>query len=269
MEELLQTRRELERDLRHALEARDQLDVHYQPVYSAADGKMTGVEALLRWRHPERGMIAPDVFIPIAEATGLIDRLGQFVLAQACTSAMNWGDLEVAINASALELKSETYAMRVLSQLERLGFDPKRLEIEITETALVDDSAQCERNVNALRSVGVRFALDDFGTGFSSLGRLQRLQVDRIKIDRCFVSRIGQPDGNEAIVQAIISLAHANGLRTTAEGVETDEQSKALCRMGCDEFQGFLLSAPVPGHALPELISVDKRHTRRARAATT
>ena len=163
--------------------------------------------------------------------------------------------LEVAVNASAIELRNETYALRVVSTLTRLGFDPKRLEIEITESALMDESGHCEKNIAALRSLGVRFALDDFGTGFSSFGRLQRLEVDRIKIDRCFVSGFGQQGGNEAIVEAMINLAHAKGLKTTAEGIETKEQSDVLHRLGCDQLQGYLLSRPMPKDALIALVS--------------
>ncbi|WP_426127790.1 putative bifunctional diguanylate cyclase/phosphodiesterase [Pararhizobium sp. PWRC1-1] len=254
MDEMMQSKRELEADLRLAV-GNSELSVHYQPIYAAKDGRMTGVEALLRWKHLQKGSISPDVFIPLAEDLGLIERLGVFVLEEACTAALAWKHLEVAVNASAVELRSDVYALRVLPTLNRIGFDPQRLEIEITESALLDDSGCCERNIEHLRSAGVRFALDDFGTGFSSFGRLQRLNVDRIKIDRCFVSGFGHASGSEAIVKAMIGLAQAKGLQTTAEGIETIEQSDELRRLGCDQLQGYLMSIPVSLERLTQLIA--------------
>ena len=263
MDELVQSRRELEQDLRHAL-ADGQMEVHYQPVYTAAGHRMTGIEALLRWHHPVKGAIPPDVFIPLAEESGLIERLGEFVLAEACKAALEWGHLEVAVNASAIELRNEAYALRVLSALNRIGFDPRRLEIEITESAFTDESGHCERNITALRSAGIRFALDDFGTGFSSFGRLQRLDVDRIKIDRCFVSGFGQESGNEAIVEAMIGLAQAKNLKTTAEGIETAEQGELLRQLGCDQLQGYHLSRPVSGQVLSRMLADAKEDSSEA-----
>lgn len=254
MDELIKMRRELERDLRAALEAKDQFEIHYQPVYSALGRQITGVEALLRWRHPLKGLIPPDMFIGLAEEIGVIEKIGSLVLKEACTAALPWEGLGLSVNASALEMRNPNYARNVLAVLNELKFKPERLEIEITETALVDEDGQCEKNIRALRADGVRFALDDFGTGFSSFGRLQRLEVDRIKIDRSFVSGFGTPGGNEEIVQAIIGLAHAKGLKTTAEGIETIEQQEALCRLGCDELQGFLLSRPVPSKVIAEIL---------------
>lgn len=262
MDELVRARREMEQDLRMALEGSQQINVHYQPVYSAKDQVLKGVEALVRWRHPQKGSIPPDIFIPVAEETRLIEPLGELVLREACSAAMHWPDLTVAVNASAIELRNETYAMRVLSILHATGLDPKRLEIEITESALADNSGHCERNIASLRVIGIRFALDDFGTGFSSFGRLQSLDVDRIKIDKCFVDGFGKPGGNEEIVRAMIKLAQAKGLRTTAEGIETAEQNAVLQRLGCDDVQGYLLSRPMPAEAIDAMLA-DDATTRR------
>jgi diguanylate cyclase (GGDEF)-like protein len=255
MDEVVRVRREMEQDLRMALEGSQQINVHYQPVYSAKDQVLRGVEALVRWRHPQKGSIPPDIFIPVAEETRLIEPLGELVLREACFAAVNWRDLTVAVNASAIELRNETYAGRVLSILHAAGLDPTRLEIEITESALADNSGHCERNIAALRAIGIRFALDDFGTGFSSFGRLQSLDVDRIKIDKCFVDGFGKPGGNEEIVRAMIKLAQAKGLRTTAEGIETPEQNAVLQRLGCDDVQGYLLSRPMPAEAIDAMLA--------------
>jgi len=255
MDELIRTRRDLERDLRTALQTGDEIAVHYQPIY-ASNARLTGVEALTRWRHPIKGLVQPDIFISIAEEAGLIERLGELVMTTALTDAKNWPELVVAVNASPLELRSETYALRVMSLLNKLEFDPHRLEIEITESAVLENEDACRRNIRALREIGVQFALDDFGTGFSSFGRLQKLDVDRIKIDRCFVGEYGKPGSNVAIVQAIIELAHAGGMRATAEGIETPEQQAWLINAGCDELQGFLLSRPIAAAEIEHLRSV-------------
>lgn len=253
LDEMIKTRRELEYDLRFALKEREQIEVHYQPIFSAATSDLIGVEALSRWRHPTKGLVPPDVFIAIAEETGLIGQLGELVLATALEAAKRWPTLSLAVNSSALELRDAGFALRVTAALEKAHFDPARLEIEITESSVLEDEEACQRNIDALRKLGVRFALDDFGTGFSSFGRLQRVAVDRIKIDRCFVS--GSPDmtGNEAIVQAMINLAHAQGMKTTAEGIETNEQRAWLQALGCDELQGYLLSKPVEPHSIDDL----------------
>jgi len=255
MDELIRSRRDMERDLRAALEAPCQIEVHYQPVFSAMEQEPIGVEALARWRHPTKGYVPPDAFIPVAEATLLIDTLGELVLRRACTAALQWPQLTIAVNASALELRGEGYARRVISVLKEVGLNPARLEIEITESALADDTGHCERNISSLRAIGVRFALDDFGTGFSSFGRLQRMNVDRIKIDKCFVESMAKPGGSEDIVRAMINLAQAKGLKTTAEGIETSEQNDALRRLGCDDIQGYLLSRPVSAAAITAMMT--------------
>ncbi|MCV0397167.1 MAG: EAL domain-containing protein [Rhizobiaceae bacterium] len=267
MEALITERRELERDLRAALTAPEQFDIHYQPLFAARDHDIAGVEALVRWNHPVRGRISPDVFIPLAEETGLIEQLGELVLRRACAAASDWPVETLAVNVSALEMKSPTYAMRVASILMSTGLSPHRLELEVTETGMSDRDGNCQTNIAALRELGVRFALDDFGTGFSSLGRLQELDVDRIKIDRSFVTGFGTDNGDEAIVRAIIDLAKATGLKTTAEGVETIEQDRFLGEIGCDDLQGFLLSRPIPAVEV-EALFADRLSGRHQRAST-
>jgi diguanylate cyclase (GGDEF)-like protein len=256
MDAMLQQRRALERELREAMKSETQIQVHYQPLYSAEEQRITGVEALLRWQHPERGWISPEVFIPIAEEAGLIQALGERVMRQACTESRSWPIETLAVNVSAVELRNPAYAMKVAKLLLAIGIDPHRLELEITESTLTDSAGHCEHNIRALRALGVTIALDDFGTGFSSLGRLQQLEVDRIKIDRSFVQGFGRSANDEDIVRAIVNLAHAKGLRTTAEGVETTEQSDYLRQIGCDDLQGFLLSRPVPVKEIERLLRV-------------
>jgi diguanylate cyclase (GGDEF)-like protein len=253
MDEMIKSRRELEYDLRSALKERRQIEVHYQPIFGANEGQLLGVEALARWRHPARGLVPADIFIQIAEDSGLIADLGEQVLTSALKDAARWPNLSLSVNASALELRDRDYGRRVTDLLERLSFDPTRLEIEITESAILEDEEACRSNIDFLRERGVRFALDDFGTGFSSFGRLQKLAFDRIKIDRSFVDGCGTVAKNEAILEAIINLAHAQGMHTTAEGIETDAQKKRLRELGCDALQGFLLSRPVGPQSIDTL----------------
>src|SRR5690606_12182252 len=217
----------------------------------------------LRCNHPTRGSIHTDFFIPLAEECNLFAGLCELVLERACAAAMKWRIATLAVNDSAVELKSPTYAMRVAAILMANGCDPRRLELEVTETAMSDKDGTGQRNIAALRELGIRFALDDFGTGFSSLGRLQQLDVNRIKIDRSFVHGFGSDNGDEVIVRAIIDLAKATGLRTTAEGVETLEQHKFLGEIGCDELQGFLLAKPVSAKEIDALL-ISGRHPAAA-----
>ncbi|WP_274426650.1 putative bifunctional diguanylate cyclase/phosphodiesterase [Chelativorans sp. YIM 93263] len=258
MDTIVQERRRIEHDLRKALTRSNEIQVHYQPLYNASDMRITGAEALVRWKHPTKGWIAPNGFIPVAEEAGLIETLGQRVLREVCAAASAWPDQMVAVNISALELRNPSFVRRVLDTLDSYGIEPGRLEVEVTESALSGNADQCEKNVNALREEGIRVVLDDFGTGFSSFSRLQKLEVDRIKIDRCFVSGIGRVAGDEAIVQAIVDLAHAKGLKTTAEGVETEEQGDYLKRIGCDDLQGFLYSRPVTLKQFDGLLGVER-----------
>ncbi|WP_159591545.1 putative bifunctional diguanylate cyclase/phosphodiesterase [Chelativorans xinjiangense] len=259
MDAMLQTRRDIERDLRLAMGRGDEISIHYQPRYAATDMRITCVEALLRWNHPSKGWISPTVFVPVAEETGLIEALDELVLREACKAAVLWPDVTISVNTSVIELRNPGFAARVADTLSDCGLRPERLEIEVTEGAVSDNIGHCEQNIRALREMGVQIALDDFGTGFSSLGRLKQLQVDRIKIDRSFVQGFGRLSGDEAIVQAMIHLARARGLRTTAEGVETREQSDYLKQVGCDELQGFLFSSPVTLNQIDALLGVKRR----------
>lgn len=254
MDVMLQERRTLERELRDALKSDKQLQLQYQPLYSAKDRRIVGVEALIRWHHPKRGLIAPETFIPIAEEAGLIEAIGERVMRQALSDTKGWPISTVAVNVSAVELRNPAYAMKVAKLLLSLDMPPGRLELEVTESAFTDTGGQCEHNIRALRALGIKIALDDFGTGFSSLGRLQQLAVDRIKIDRSFIQGFGQSANDEDIVEAIVHLARAKGLKTTAEGVETSAQSDYLSAIGCDDLQGFLLSRPVSAGDLERLL---------------
>jgi diguanylate cyclase (GGDEF)-like protein len=254
MDELLQRRRQLEAALREAVETRVQIETYYQPVYSLVDGGISSLEALARWRHPTQGYISPERFIPLAEEMGLIHEIGAMVLADACKLLVELPVIHVAINASVLELSSQGYCLRVLDALAASDIDPSRLEIELTESLAADEEGHCERNIAALRSAGVRFAIDDFGTGYSSFSRVQKIEADRIKIDKSFVDDLDKDD-NKALVAAMISMARAKGLKITAEGVETTQQREILRTLGCDHLQGFLLSRPLPKNAVCALLT--------------
>jgi diguanylate cyclase (GGDEF)-like protein/PAS domain S-box-containing protein len=237
----------MEQDIRSALE-NGGFEIHYQPLVGLHDNEVTGCEALLRWRHPERGMISPAEFIPVAEDTGLINELGEWVLRTACAEAATWPDhIRIAVNVSPVQLKSRTVALKIASALAASGLTPNRLEIEITEAVLISDDDVALAILHQLRAIGVRIALDDFGTGYSSLSYLKRFPFDKIKIDRCFVSDITEIDGSSAIVQAVVNIAAARNMTTTAEGVETQAQKERLRALGCTEMQGYFFSAARPG----------------------
>src|ERR1700716_2874194 len=231
-------RRSPELDLRQAI-ADDGLEVYYQPVVNLEDGKVSCCEALLRWRHPERGMISPAEFIPVAEETGLINQLGNWVLRTACDEATNWPDeVRVAVNVSPIQFRSQTLALNVAAAVAASGLSAGRLELEITEAVLIRDDEAALEILHQLRKLGVRIALDDFGTGYSSLSYLQRFPFDKIKIDRCFVDDIAEAGGSSSIVQAVVNIAAARNMTTTAEGVETQQQLDMLRKLGCTEMQG-------------------------------
>jgi len=242
MEARVKARRILEMDLRQAI-VDGGLEVYYQPCVSLADNRIIGCEALLRWRHPVRGMIAPSEFIPVAEETGLISELGKWVLTTACLEATTWPDhIKLAVNVSPIQFKDDTFALKVVAALAASGLSARRLELEITEAVLIRDDEAALAILHQLRAIGVRIALDDFGTGYSSLSYLQRFPFDKIKIDRCFVSDIASPNGSSSIVRAVVSIAAARNMTTTAEGVETEEQRRLLRTFGCTELQGYLFS---------------------------
>ncbi|WBO61054.1 MULTISPECIES: EAL domain-containing protein [unclassified Acidocella] len=254
MDDAITFRQEIEMDLRAALQVEGEIVLHYQPIYSANGYAITGFEALLRWRHAKHGWISPEVFIPIAEASGLIETLGEWVLREACQAALNWPHRTVAVNASGVELSNPLYATKVATILRMTGLPASRLEIELTETAADSHVGAAADNLLSLRALGVRIAIDDFGVGFSSLARLNHITVDRVKIDRSFISGFGDQHGDEAIVRAIVDLAHTKGLRVTAEGVETQQQRDGLTRIGCDNLQGFMFSKARPAVEIPRIL---------------
>ncbi len=244
MDAQVRARRMLEIELRQAI-VDVGFEVYYQPCLSLQDNRITGCEALVRWRHPQRGMISPADFIPIAEDTGLINQLGEWVLTTACTEAAAWpADVRLAVNVSPVQFKSGTLALKVIAALAASGLAASRLELEITEAVLIRDDDAALAVLHQLRDIGVRIALDDFGTGYSSLGYLQRFPFDKIKIDRCFITGVTEPDGSASIVEAVVNIAAARRMTTRAEGVETDEQRELLRALGCSEMQGYLFSAP-------------------------
>jgi EAL domain-containing protein (putative c-di-GMP-specific phosphodiesterase class I) len=255
MDARAQARLTMEQDLRQAL-ADGSFEIHYQPLLDLRSGEVTACEALLRWRHPERGMISPAEFIPVAEDTGLINDIGDWVMQTACTEAAGWpSHVRIAVNVSPIQLKSPTLALRITSALAASGLAPDRLEVEITEAVLIHDDESALAILHQLRAVGVRIALDDFGTGFSSLSYLKRFPFDKIKIDRCFVSDI-EDEGSLAIVQAVVNIAAARNMTTTAEGVETEQQRAMLRQLGCTQMQGYLFSAPKPAAEARRLLGV-------------
>lgn len=266
MDATVQQRRGIELGLRRALTTCNEFEVVYQPLFSAQSRKITGAEALVRWHSPDHGVLSPAMFIPIAEATGLIEPLGEWVLEQACAAACNWPIQSVSVNVSAVQLRNEGFAERVLAILARTGLDPERLELEITETSFIESAANCQPNLAVLRARGIQIALDDFGTGYSSFSHLREFDVDRIKIDQSFVNGIDIREGGSPIIQAIVDLAKASGMKVTAEGVETPEQSAFLTRAGCNSLQGFLLSRPVSRNELNTVFAKGRKNATRSRA---
>ena len=243
MDARAKARRALEFDLREAIMCGG-FELHYQPIIETGRDAIVGYEALLRWLHPSRGMISPPEFIPLAEDTGLINQLGEWVLATACRDAAAWpNNLKVAVNVSPVQIKSPGLVLNLVRILAESGLHAARLELEMTETVLIRDDEATLSVLQNLRDLGVRIAMDDFGTGFSSLSYLHRFPFDKIKIDRCFIKNLPGDSGAEATIKAIIGIAKARNIVTTAEGVETEEQKKALCALGCDQIQGFLIGA--------------------------
>jgi diguanylate cyclase (GGDEF)-like protein len=254
-----QDRLSLLADLRQALDT-GQLEMHYQPQIELASGQLLGFEALMRWRHPKRGLVPPSVFIPLAEESGLIVSLGAWALLVACRDAARWpGSLRVAVNVSAHQFERSPLELHVLEALERSGLRADRLEIELTESALLQDNHRAIDLLTRLRALGVRIALDDFGTGFSSLAYLRRLPLDQLKIDRAFIADLDHPRVGEkarAIVSAIHDLARALGLHTVAEGIETAEQQQVLAELGCSLGQGFLFAQALPRDATQAFVEL-------------
>jgi EAL domain-containing protein (putative c-di-GMP-specific phosphodiesterase class I) len=240
---------ELQRDLRLALE-RSELMLHYQPKIHGGSGQITGVEALVRWNHPSRGMLSPAVFIPIAERFGLIGQLGQWVIDESCRQVAAWADeglrMRVAINLSVHQLRQDDLAERIQASMDRHAVDPSQLTFELTESAAMEDAETTLRTFERLSAIGITLSIDDFGTGYSSLSYLRRLPTQQLKIDRSFVQDLEESADARAIVNAVVRLAHALGRKVVAEGVETEGQHDILRGFGCDELQGFLFARPMP-----------------------
>jgi diguanylate cyclase (GGDEF)-like protein len=265
MDARVKARRRLELDLRKAL-ADGAFELHYQPLINLERNEITGCEALLRWHHPERGMIPPAEFIPVAEETGLILRLGEWVLRTACAEAATWPpDIRVAVNVSPVQFRGETLAVAVISALAASGLPAQRLEIEITEAALMQDNEQTLATLHRLRHLGVRIVMDDFGTGYSSLSYLRSFPFDKIKIDRSFVNDLAEGNSDAcAIVQAVTRLAANLGMTTTGEGVETQAQMDMLRALGCTEGQGYLFSHPRTAEDIARLFISHAKQMARA-----
>jgi diguanylate cyclase (GGDEF)-like protein len=254
MDARMQARRAMELDLRKALPLRE-FELFYQPVIDVRSEQVTELEALLRWRHPQRGLVAPAEFIPLAEEIGLINPIGAWVLKRACHEATHWPDgVKVAVNLSPVQFKGGTIVLDVIAALGESGLPPRRLELEITEAVLLQDTDATVATLNQLRDLGVHIAMDDFGTGYSSLGYLRKFPFDKIKIDRSFVHDMTEKPDSVAIVRAVTGLGTTLGIATTAEGVETEAQFEQLRREGCTEVQGYLFSEPKPASELGPLL---------------
>jgi diguanylate cyclase (GGDEF)-like protein len=261
MDTEVQARRAIETHMREAL-GRGEFQLHYQPFMNIARGEVVGFEALLRWKHPSRGFIPPADFIPIAEETGFIVPLGEWIIREACAEAAQFpGSALVAVNVSAVQFRNPQFLPSVVSALATSGLSPHRLELEITETVLMQSNEDVLRTLHRLRALGVRIALDDFGTGYSSLSYLSSFPFDKLKIDRSFVKELGAKPHCAAIVRAIISLGTSLGMVITAEGVETTAHLEFLASEGCTEAQGYLLSVPRPAEEAIKILP-------RARAAS-
>jgi EAL domain-containing protein (putative c-di-GMP-specific phosphodiesterase class I) len=250
----------LQAELSRALD-QSELFLLYQPLFSLDDQSLLGVEALVRWQHPERGLVTPDSFIPFAEQHGLIGRIDSFVLDEACRqlsawkSRANWpSGFTMAVNVSGAELSDPEFAQRVSALIARHGVEAARLCLEVTETAFVGEWGDVQETLSSLSQLGVRLALDDFGTGYSSLAHLQRMKVDILKIDRSFVAQIGRSARDREIVAAVTAMSHALGITVVGEGIETSHQLDTLAGLDCDQGQGFLFARPLSAEAVMALV---------------
>lgn len=262
MNRRLQERRVLEADLRKGI-AEGQFQLHFQAQVDLARRQIYGAEALIRWTHPHRGLVRPDDFIPLAEETGLIVQIGEWALRQACREAVTWPKpLRVAVNVSPMQFRKPGFVDTVSSALQASGLAPARLELEVTEGIMLQDTEDTLKTLDQLRSLGVTIAMDDFGTGYSSLGYLQKFTFDKIKIDRSFIRALGVDSNATAIVNAVLGMAHALGIRVNAEGVEDEQQAILLKDEGCDEVQGFLFSRPIPSDDFVAMMNLDMSPSR-------
>lgn len=259
MNDDVNNRREIELELRDALH-NGGLEVYYQPIVGVQDGAIQGFEALTRWRHPVKGMISPAKFIPVAEDCGLIGALGDWILMEACRTAMQWpAHMKISVNVSPIQLSSSDLCGTIQSVLATTGLDPHRLVLEFTETIFMDDSEKTLSALHKLKQTGVQISLDDFGTGYSSLSYLRSFPFDAVKIDRSFVSDLGASTSSNVIVQAVILIAGGLGIRTVAEGVETEQQLHFLRLLGCKEVQGYLMGVPSPVADTNRLVEQSKQ----------
>jgi diguanylate cyclase (GGDEF)-like protein len=248
MQDAVQFRMELEMDLRDAL-PNDEFFLVYQPTFNLRDMSPTGLEALIRWKHPIRDIVQPDDFIPLLEATGLIIEVGSWVLREACRQGASWREaghaIGMAVNVSGCQLDSDDFVSDVRDALTQSGLDAGALTLEVTETTLMRNVEQTARRLSAIRQLGVRIAIDDFGTGYSSLSHLQQFQIDALKIDRSFVSRLTQNPEGEALIHTLVQLGKALSIETLAEGIEHEEELSLLQQEQCDSGQGFLYARPL------------------------
>jgi EAL domain-containing protein (putative c-di-GMP-specific phosphodiesterase class I) len=259
MDKRLQARHALEVDLRKAI-AHGEFEVYYQPILYLQTGKVSGFEALVRWNHPERGMISPADFIPLAEETGLILPLGEWVLRTACMQAAKWPQpVGVAVNLSAMQFKGRNIVQLTLNALAASGLAARRLDLEITESVLLQDETHTLTILHQLRDLGVQISMDDFGTGYSSLAYLRNFPFDKIKIDRSFVRDMLVRKDCQAIIRAVVGLARSLGITTIIEGIETKEQLETARLEGCDEGQGYLFSKPMPEPQVAEFLAKCER----------
>jgi diguanylate cyclase (GGDEF)-like protein len=249
MEDEIARRMELERELRHAIGAKE-LVLFYQPQIDMKTGEVIGAEALIRWQHPKHGLVPPDTFIPLAEESGLINQVSDWVLEEACQQLQTWNDtgyhLRLAVNMSSKDIQVEGFTEKLRLMIDQYNIAPKTLELEITESTLMENPEELEADLNAMRTMGLTLAIDDFGSGFSSLNYLKRLPVDVLKIDRMFIRDLEKDENDMAIVTGVVALATSLGLHTVAEGVETAKQYQLLQNLGCDTCQGYYFSKPLP-----------------------
>jgi diguanylate cyclase (GGDEF)-like protein len=254
MEAEFEDRRFLKQELRRAL-GDGALELHYQPIVVADRARICGVEALARWDHPTRGRIPPNVFVPVAEQTGLMEALGEFVLRKALADAMRWPNLYMSLNISPVQIRNRGFVDLVAGVMKETGIAPSRVVLEVTEGVLIDDPDEGQKQLERLRALGLRIALDDFGVGYSSLSYLQRFAFDKLKIDKEFVAPLGRSGNGAVMIQSIVALGRALGLSVLAEGVETEEQRVLLRLAGCDEMQGYLFAKPAPRETVDELVA--------------
>ena len=257
MDQEFRVKRQMEDDLKTAL-AEGQFDVYFQPIVTVIDRRVTAFEALMRWDHPVRGQIPPSEFIPVAEESGLIVPIGEWVLRAACKEAARWPQpVGIAVNVSAIQFKTPAFSQTVFEALEAAGIPGSRLIVELTESVMMKDTEATISTLQAMRAKGIRISMDDFGTGYSSLSYIRRFPFDKIKIDKAFIAELGVREDSTAIVRAAIGLARALGMQTVAEGIETEDQLTRARVEGCTEAQGYLTGRPMPARQALALLGVE------------